>query len=151
MPKYHQGTYEPINKEKYLGKRLPIYRSGWELQFMRMCDKHPNILGWASESHRIPYRHPLTGKATTYVPDFLIIYEDMNGKKHAEIIEVKPAKQIMGNARSAQDKAAAIVNEAKWKTARQWAAQQGLGFRIITENEIFRSPQGSKKKGRKKR
>ena len=74
MAKYQQGTYEPTNKEKYIGKHLPRYRSGWELQFMRMCDKHPNILGWASESHRIPYRNPLTGKATTYVPDFFIIY-----------------------------------------------------------------------------
>jgi hypothetical protein len=74
----------------------------------------------------------------------------MNGKKHAEIIEVKPSKQIMGNARSMQDKAAAVVNEAKWKIARQWANQQGLGFRIITENELFRAPQASKPK-RKKR
>lgn len=150
MAKYQQGTYEPQNKEKYVGKRMPIYRSGWELQFMRMCDRHPNILAWASESHRIPYRNPLTGKATTYVPDFFIIYEDMNGQKHAEIIEVKPSKQIMGNARSMQEKAAAIVNEAKWKIARQWANQQGLGFRIITENELFRAPQSSKPK-RKKR
>jgi hypothetical protein len=56
----------------------------------------------------------------------------------------------MGNAKSMQDRAAAMVNEAKWKIARQWANQQGLGFRIITENELFRSPQGSKPK-RKKR
>jgi hypothetical protein len=151
MAKYQQGNYEPINKQKYIGKRMPIYRSGWELQFMRMCDKHPNILAWASESHRIPYRNPLTGKATTYVPDFFIIYEDMNGKKHAEIIEVKPSKQIMGNAKSMQDKAAAIVNEAKWKIARQWANQQGLGFRVITENELFRAPQASKPKRKKRR
>jgi hypothetical protein len=118
---------------------------------MRVCDTHPNILAWASEAHRIPYRNPLTGKATTYVPDFFIIYEDMNGKKHAEIIEVKPSKQIMGNAKSMQDKAAAIVNEAKWKIARQWANQQGLGFRVITENELFRAPQASKPKRKKRR
>jgi len=150
MAKFQQGVYEPINKEKYLGKHLPRYRSGWELQFMRMCDRHPNILGWASESHRIPYINPLSGKPTNYVPDFFIIYEDMAGKKHAEIVEIKPSKQIVGNATSNYDKAHAIINEAKWKMARQWAGQQGMGFRIITENEIFRSPQGSKKKSKRK-
>lgn len=151
MAKYQQGKYTPINKEKYIGKHVPHYRSGWELQFMRLCDKHPNILAWASEAHRIPYIHPLSGKATTYVPDFFIVYEDANGQKHAEIIEIKPSKQMMGNAVSTNDRAAAIVNEAKWKVARQWANQQGLGFRIITENELFRAPQGSKRQTRRKK
>lgn len=150
MAKFQQGVFEPTNKQKYLGKHMPRYRSGWELQFMRMCDSHPNILGWASESHRVPYINPLTGKTTTYVPDFFIIYEDMNGQKHAEIIEIKPSKQIIGNATSNHDKAHAIVNEAKWKMARQWANQQGMGFRVITENEIFRAPQGSKTRKKRK-
>jgi len=75
----------------------------------------------------------------------------MNGRKHAEIIEIKPSKQRMGNATSNHDKMHAIINEAKWKTARQWAGQQGVGFRIITENELFRAPQGSKPKRKKRR
>ena len=156
MAKFQQGVFVPKNPDKYIGKHAPRYRSGWELTFMRMCDSHPGILGWASESHRIPYLNPLTGKATTYVPDFFIVYNDKNGKKHAELIEVKPSKQIMGNARSKNDQMAAVVNEAKWKIARQWASQQGVGFRIITENELFNKPQGSKPKkprapkGRKK-
>ena len=62
----------------------------------------------------------MTGKATTYVPDFFIVYVDKNDRKHAELIEVKPSKQIKGNAKSASDQAAAMVNEAKWKIAQQW-------------------------------
>jgi hypothetical protein len=146
MPKYQQGVYVPKNPEKYIGKHAPRYRSGWELTFMRMCDTHPGILGWASESHRIPYIHPMTGKATTYVPDFFIVYVDKNDRKHAELIEVKPSSQIKGNAKSASDQAAAMVNEAKWKIAQQWCKQQGIAFRVITENEIFNKPQGSKRK-----
>ena len=110
MAKFQQGVFVPKNPDKYIGKHAPRYRSGWELTFMRMCDSHPGILGWASESHRIPYLNPLTGKATTYVPDFFIVYNDKNGKKHAELIEVKPSKQIMGNARSKNDQMAAVVN-----------------------------------------
>jgi len=108
---------------------------------MRMCDNHPAILAWASESHRIPYINPITGKRSTYVPDFFVIYADKEGKKHAELVEVKPSSQIAGNAKGQYDQAMAVVNEAKWKFAREFAKQQGIGFRIITENEIFNKPQ----------
>ena len=141
MANYIQGAFKPQNPTKYIGKHAPRYRSGWELAFMRMCDTHPNLLA---------YINPATGKKTTYVPDFFLVYSDKNGKKHAEIVEVKPNSQVMGNARSAHDKMHAVVNEAKWRMARQWANQQGLGFRVITENEMFNKP-SQKPKRRKKR
>ncbi len=66
MPKnYMQGIYEVSNPGKYFSKKAPRYRSGWELAVFRMCDNHPAVLGWGSETHRIPYRNPLTGKAST--------------------------------------------------------------------------------------
>ena len=148
--KFQQGIYEVKNPRKYVGKHRPKYRSGWELKFMRLLDTHPNILAWASEAHRIPYINPVTGKKTSYVPDFFMIYADKNGKKHAEIIEVKPNSQVMGNARSTHDKMHAVVNEAKWKMARQWANQQGMGFRVITENEMFNKPSQKPKRRRKR-
>jgi hypothetical protein len=141
MSTYQQGNYQPKNTEKYIGKHIPKYRSGWELQFMRMCDNHPAILAWASESHRIPYINPITGKRSTYVPDFFVIYADKEGKKHAELVEVKPSSHIVGNAKGQYDQAMAVINEAKWKFAREFCRQQGIGFRIITENEIFNKPQ----------
>ena len=150
MANYIQGAFKPQHPTKYIGKHTPRYRSGWELAFMRMCDNHPNILAWASEAHRIPYINPVTGKKTSYVPDFFMIYADKNGKKHAEIIEVKPNSQVMGNARSTHDKMHAVVNEAKWKMARQWAYQQGMGFRVITENEMFNKPSQKPKRRRKR-
>jgi len=107
---------------------------------MQFLDKHPSVIGWSSESHRIPYIHPFTGKSTTYVPDFFIIYEDKRGVQKAEMIEVKPSSQITGNAKRPYDRAQAAVNDAKWKMARQWCSQQNIGFRIITEQEIFRNP-----------
>lgn len=141
MANYQQGKFQPKNTEKYVGKHMPTYRSGWELHFMRMCDNHPSIIAWASESHRIPYVHPITGKKATYVPDFFMVYDDANGKRHAELIEVKPNGQILGNAKSNHDMAHAVINQAKWKYAQQWCKQQGIGFRVITENDIFNRPQ----------
>lgn len=158
MAAYQQGEYQVKNGEKYVGKHIPKYRSGWELQFMRMCDNHPNVLAWSSESHRIPYVNPITGKRSTYVPDFFVIYVDAQGKRHAEMVEVKPSSQIVGNAKGQYDQAMAVINEAKWKYAQQWCKQQGIGFRIITEKEIFNNPQkptnrrGPRKaRGRKRR
>lgn len=149
MAKFQNGIYTLTNPDKYIGKHVPRYRSGWELAVMRMCDNHPGILGWGSETHRIPYKNPITGKNTTYVPDLLMIYNDRNGKRHAEIVEIKPSKQTLGEAKSQQQKAMAVVNHAKWEAARAWCRAQGLGFRVITENEIFNKPQNSKRKKRK--
>jgi hypothetical protein len=138
--KYYQGYYELKNPEKYAGKNKPFFRSSWERHVMKLFDEHPNVTLWASESIRIPYINPFTGKQTTYVPDFLIIYIDQDGNKKAELIEVKPHSQILGNSKRKRDKHSATLNEEKWKMARLWCDQQGINFRVITENEIFRSP-----------
>lgn len=139
MSKYANGKYQIRHPEKYIGNKTPTYRSGWEHTFMTFCDNNPSILQWASEAIHVNYRNPFTGKPTIYVPDFLIIYTDATGQKHAEVIEVKPTKETTLEAagRSPRAQAAAILNAAKWEAARAWCKAQGLKFRIITENEIF--------------
>ena len=144
--KFQQGIFTPRNLSRYIGKHSPRYRSGWELKFMRFCDTHPSVVAWASESHRIPYFHPVKNKQTMYVPDFFIVYEDVNKKRHAEFIEIKPAGQILGNARSAGQKAQAVVNEAKWQSAKAFCDRQGVGFRVLTEHELFNNPKKTKKR-----
>ena len=131
MSKYAQGKFTIRNPEKYVGKKIPTYRSGWEFTFMQFCDNNPSILQWASEPFMIPYRNPFTGKNTIYVPDFFVYYQDKTEQKHAEIIEVKPKTQIaLEQARSERDRAAAILNMAKWTAARAWCDQQGLENRV---------------------
>lgn len=139
MSKYAQGKYQLINPSKYVGNKTPTYRSGWEHTFMRFCDNNPSILQWASEAIHVNYRNPFTGRNTIYVPDFLIVYNDATGQKHAEVIEVKPTKETTLEAagRSPKAQAAAILNAAKWEAARAWCKAQGLKFRVITEKEIF--------------
>mgnify|MGYP001255825688 FL=1 len=139
MARFAQGKYTLKNPEKYIGGRTPTYRSSWEFAFCRMCDTNENITKWASESIRIPYRHPFTGKYTIYVPDFFIVYGDRTGKQHVELIEVKPAnhtfKEQLG--RSQANKAHYVVNQAKWAAARQYCKQKGMYFRVVNEQDIF--------------
>lgn len=115
---------------------------------MMMFDKHPNIVGWSSETVSIPYRNPLTGRFTLYVPDFLVVYVDRDGKQHIEMIEVKPLKETPGYQRvsektnrkmplSKKDQAAQAVNFVKWEAARSFCSKRGITFRVVTEQSLF--------------
>jgi hypothetical protein len=139
MANWAQGKYTPKNPQKYIGKHNPKYRSGWELTFMTFCDSHKNVLYWASEALRIPYKHPVTGKITNYVPDFFVVYENKHGKKMAEVVEIKPKKESLIESRvaSARDRLVVAINHAKWAAAMAYCKQQGYTFRVITEDDLF--------------
>jgi hypothetical protein len=146
MPRFAQGKFEPKNPNKYVGNKMPMARSSWEFVFMKMLDEHPGVESWASESVQIPYRDPLSGKQTIYVPDFFVVYKNKTGKKKAELVEVKPSNQTLrervGKSRYNQEQY--IKNLAKWEAANAWCKQQGIQFRVINEDDIFH--QGGKRK-----
>jgi hypothetical protein len=143
MSKWAQGIYEVLNPDKYVGRGRPRFRSGWEHSFMRFCDTNDNVLQWASESISIPYRHPLTGRMTNYVPDFLITYRTKNNTVRAELIEIKPKKQsVIESKMSSRDRAVVAINYAKWDAAVKWSRRNGMTFRVITEDDMFHN--GSK-------
>lgn len=105
---------------------------------MRFLDENNNIMQWASESIRIPYLHPLTGKMTTYVPDFLITYRTKDNTLKAELIEIKPAGQsAITEKMNPRDRAVVAINHCKWDAAAKWARRNGLTFRVITERDLF--------------
>lgn len=139
--KFAKDLFHIRHPEKYVGSKTPVYRSSWEMTFMMFCDNNPSIQEWASEPVKIPYRDPLTGKQTVYVPDFLITYIDRNHKKHVEMIEIKPANQMIkervGN--NAYNQAQYVKNMAKWQAAGQWCKNRGIRFRVINENDIFQN------------
>ena len=145
LPRFAKGKFFPKNKEKYVGLKTPTYRSSWEHAFMRLCDEHPNVAKWASESIKIPYRHPFTGKYTVYVPDFFIVYTDKNGRKNAELVEVKPKSQTNMNdaGKSFAKKKQVALNMAKWEAANAYAKQNKIRFRVVSEDQ--RCHTGSRK------
>lgn len=139
--KYVQGYYTVLNPDKYVGKGKPMFRSSWEFKVMQMFDTNPNITNWASESLKIPYQNPFTGKYTVYVPDFVVTYVDAKGARKAEIIEVKPAKEtFLEQAKSQRAKAAVALNTYKWAAAHAFAKQHGMTFRVLTEQNLFNNP-----------
>ena len=82
MAKWAQGIYTPKHPEKYIGGHSPKYRSGWEQRVMMFLDENKHITHWASEAIAIPYRNPLTGKMSRYIPDFFVVYENKIGRAH---------------------------------------------------------------------
>ena len=138
MSKYAQGQFQLRNPEKYVGTRTPTYRSGWEFVFMQFCDNNQHILQWASESIQIPYRNPITGKQTIYVPDFLVVYRNKGNTVKAEVIEIKPSGQsAITENQNGKERAIVAINYAKWDAAQKWCQRQGLTFRVITEKDMF--------------
>jgi len=143
MAKWAQGLYKVTNPGKYVGKGQPRFRSGWEHAFMRFCDTNQSVLQWASESINIPYRHPLTGKQTIYVPDFLVVYRTKDNTVKAEVIEIKPSGQsAITENQNGKERAIVAINYAKWAAATAWCQRQGLIFRVITEKEMFHNGRG---------
>ena len=136
---FAKGNFTPKNPQKYVGIGKITYRSSWELSFCNFCDTNNSIIKWASESIKIPYRNPLTGKQTVYIPDFFIQYMDKNNKMHFELIEIKPASQQLLEkvGKSKVNQALYIKNQAKWQVANQWCSKMGLRFRVINEHDIF--------------
>jgi len=125
--------------EKYVGLKLPTYRSSWEFSFMNFCDTNPSVQKWASEAVQIPYRDPLTNKQTVYVPDFFIQYLDKQGRILTELIEIKPASQTILErvGKNKYNQAQYVKNQAKWAAANAWCRQQGIRFRVLNENDIY--------------
>lgn len=145
MTNFAQGSFTPRNPAKYVGKGSPRYRSGWELSFFRFCDENPAVMQWASEAIAIKYRHPITGKVTTYIPDIFMRYQDQRGKVHTEIIEIKPRKQSMIEGKmNERDRMVVAINHAKWAAARAWCQRAKIEFRVLTEDALFHS--GGKKR-----
>jgi hypothetical protein len=138
MANFAKGKYMVKNRQKYVGKGEPTYRSGWEFSFMMFLDNNDHVINWASECVAIPYRNPLTGKMARYFPDFLVTYRQRDNSVKAELIEIKPQKQsVVESKMRDREKAVIAVNYAKWDAATRWCRQNGLTFRVITENDMF--------------
>lgn len=139
MTAFAQGTFVPRNPQKYVGKGNPRYRSGWEHSFFMFCDNNDAVLEWASEAIAIKYRHPFTGKVTSYVPDVFMRYRTKNNKICTEIIEIKPRKQsLIEGKMSERDRMVVAINHAKWQAARAWCQKAGIVFRVLNEDSLFR-------------
>ena len=141
----YSGKYKPLNPKKYVGNTSQvIYRSLWERKFMTYCDQSNSIVEWGSEEVIIPYVSPWDGRVHRYFPDFYIKVKQHDNKTKKYIIEVKPKKQCSPPdpkpARKTKRWFSEVktwgVNEAKWKSANSWCLDNGMEFKILTEDDL---------------
>ena len=140
----YKGRFQPSYPNKYKGDhRNIIYRSLWERKFMVYCDTNQNILEWGSEEMCLPYKSPVDNRYHKYFPDFYIKVREPNGKIKKYIIEIKPLKQTIEpkvQKRKTKGYIYEVVeyakNQAKWEAAREWCADHGYEFKVLTENEL---------------
>ena len=136
----YKGRFIPRNPLKYLGDLQNItYRSSYELKFMNWADMNDSVTGWVSEEIKIPYRNPLDNKVHRYMVDF---YIEVDNKKRY-LVEVKPERftkppntQKRKTKTYLQEVAQYGVNEATWKSARDFCKKQNMEFMIITEKDL---------------
>jgi len=142
--KFIQGRFNPQHPEKYKGDVTNIiYRSSWELKFMRWCDRNTNVLAYGSEEFSIPYVSPLDNRVHRYYPDFLIKVKETTGATKTYLIEVKPDKQTRPPKKGKRVTKSFIyesktwaVNQAKWEAAVEFCKDHRINFKIITEKEL---------------
>lgn len=140
----YKGKYQPTNPKKYRGDYTNIiYGSLWERKFMKYCDTNQNIIEWGSEILALPYRSPIDNRIHKYFPDFYIKVKESNGEIKKYIIEIKPKKQTIEPIPQKKKTKGYIYevyeyarNQAKWKAAREFCADNGLEFKVLTENEL---------------
>ena len=139
----YSGKFRPSQRHKYKGDPTNIiYRSLWELKFMKWCDKNENVLEWGSEEIIIPYISPVDNRIHRYYPDFYVKAITREGRIARSIIEVKPAAQTKPPRKRKKTRAFITevktwnVNSAKWRAARQFCAHKGMTFIILTEKHL---------------
>lgn len=134
-----RGQFIPRNPGKYMGNPNNIMgRSSWEFRFFKWLDSTPSILSWASEELSIPYLSPVDNRVHRYYPDALVIYKNTTGAIIKELIEIKPLKETILTPKSTErDKMAWVVNQAKWAAAAIFAKNNGMTFRVLTEQSMF--------------
>lgn len=97
---YTQGIFHPVNRTKYMGHKLPFYRSSWELTACRYFDTNPAIIKWGSETIKIPYLDTVRlddygrPRKRFYYPDFIIVFKRKD-EIITQVIEVKPYRETI--------------------------------------------------------
>jgi len=142
--KYKQGVFKPIHPKKYTGTTPILYRSSYELKFMRWADSNSNVISWGSESVIVPYISPKDGKLHRYFVDNNVTIKNKNGNLKKYLIEIKPYKQTQPpKTKNRKNKKSLLyeqytfaVNQAKWEAATAWAKKHDYEFIILTEKDL---------------
>ena len=142
--KTYKGRYRPNVPGKYRGDLTNIvYRSLWELRFIKWCDGNPAIIEWGSEIVIIPYISPVDNRVHRYFVDFYVKVKSLDNKVQKYLIEIKPERFTKPPEIPARKTKKFIdevfqygVNQAKWKAAFEFCEDRKMKFMILTEKDL---------------
>jgi len=142
--KTYKGKFRTKNPSKYKGDVGNIvYRSLWELRFMKWCDQNISVQEWGSETVIVPYVSPLDKKVHRYFVDFYIKIKDKNGGIQKYLVEIKPERYTKPPSIPERKTKKFIdevfqygVNEAKWKAAFEFCQDRNMKFMVLTEKDL---------------
>lgn len=140
----YKGRYCVSNPSKYKGDiNDVVYRSSWELKFMKWCDINPSVLEWGSEIAVIPYVSPVDNKVHRYFVDFYVKIRDRSGKTTKYLVEIKPEKFTKPPEKPKKQTKRFIeevfqygTNQAKWKAADEFCEDRKWKFLVLTEKDL---------------
>lgn len=140
----YKGKFIPQNPTKYVGDVSQIiYRSSYELRFMKWCDLNSSVLEWGSEEVVIPYLSPVDNKIHRYFVDFFVKVKTKHGGIKKYLVEVKPfrftqePKQQKRKTKQFMEEVVQwAVNNAKWKAAQEVALDNQMEFILVTEKDL---------------
>ncbi len=138
----YSGKYKVKNPHKYKGDPTNVvYRSLWEKYCFKWCDEDTNVKSWSSEEVVIPYFYEVDKKYHRYFMDLKITYT--NGV--TVLVEIKPKKEtappIFNGRKTKQyinEGLTYVKNMNKWAAAQKFAADNGWGFEIWTEDTLHK-------------
>ena len=140
----YKTKFIPQNTTKYVGNVDKILcKSLWERKLCKYFDSQDNVIKWCYECIKIPYMSPIDNKNHIYYPDFLVLLKEKNGEEKTLIVEVKPKKQTEAPKNSKtksykNEMKTFLVNDAKWKAAKNLCESNRWNFKILTETNLFR-------------
>lgn len=138
----YSGKYKVKNPQKYKGDFMNVvYRSLWEKYCFKWCDEDSSVKSWSSEEVVIPYFYEVDKKYHRYFMDLKITYT--NGT--TVLVEIKPKKETAPpnfNGRKTKQYISEgltyVKNMNKWAAAQKFAADNGWGFEIWTEDTLHK-------------
>lgn len=150
--KSHRGWYKLSNPEKFIqpidklmesSKKIDEdiliqYKSSLERRMFVYADINPKVKYFSIEPFAIKYLKPTDNKIHRYYID--VFLEFNNGSKF--LVEIKsfaetqmPSKKL--NERTYKKQLETyLINQSKWKSAKEFADKAGLKFIIMTEKEL---------------
>ena len=151
--KYTSGLYNVKNREKYIGDAdAVVCRSSWEYRFCSYCDNNEDIVKWSSEHESlcVDYYSPIDKKMHKYWVDFYVKVRRVD-RFEEWMLEVKPQREyhqerkpvLEGNvtgkklATYNRELKTWIINQAKFKAAKDFAEKRGIKFGVVDEDFLF--------------